>query len=95
MGSESGASSMTGGTCVAIDIVFTGGTALRNLPVTDQYGNTLTSVNECNHLQPDQWNYVTADLSRASRARQSAVSMSATTNPALTATMEARWTTSH
>ncbi len=64
MGSESGASSMTGlnSTCVAIDIIFTDGTALRNLSVTDQYGNALTPSGECNHLQPDQWNYVTANL---------------------------------
>jgi hypothetical protein len=62
MGSESGASSMTGlnSTCVAIDIIFTDGTALHNLTVSDQYGNTLAPASECNHLQPDQWNYVTA-----------------------------------
>jgi hypothetical protein len=65
MGSESGASSMTGlnSTCVAIDIVFTNGTAMRNLGVKDQYGNTLNPSGACNHLQPDQWNYVTASLS--------------------------------
>jgi hypothetical protein len=65
MGSESGASSMTGlnSTCVAIDIVFTNGTALHNLGVKDQFSNPLTPAGECNHLQPDQWNYVTASLS--------------------------------
>ena len=43
MGSESGASSMTGlnSTCVAIDIVFTDGTELRDSGVTDQFGNQL------------------------------------------------------
>jgi len=68
MGSESGASSMTGldSTCVAIDIVFTDGTALRNLGVTDQYGNTLAPASQCSHLQPDQWNYVTSNLSSLS-----------------------------
>lgn len=65
LGQESGASSMTGlsSTCVAIDITFTNGTALRNLGVKDQFGNTLNPASECNHLQPDQWNYVTVNLS--------------------------------
>lgn len=68
LGSESGASSTTAldSTCVAVDIVFTDGTALRNLGVKDQFGNTLTPANECKHLQPDQWNYVTVDLSSIS-----------------------------
>ena len=68
LGSESGASSMTGlnSTCTAIDIIFTDGTALRNLSIKDQYGNTLAPAGECNHLQPDQWNYVTANLSSIS-----------------------------
>lgn len=68
LGSESGASSMTAlnSTCVAIDVIFTDGTALRNLGLKDQYGNTLTPSSECSHLQPDQWNYVTADLSSLS-----------------------------
>jgi hypothetical protein len=53
-----GASSMTSlnSTCVAIDITFTNGTALRNLGVKDQFGNTLNPASECSHLQPDQWN---------------------------------------
>lgn len=65
MGSESGASSMTGlnSTCVAIDLIFTDGTDLRDSGITDQYGNRLHPAHECNHLEPDQWNYVTADLS--------------------------------
>ena len=63
-GSESGASSMTGldSTCVAIDIIFSDGTDLRDSGVTDQYGNPLHPAHQCTHLQPDQWNYVTADL---------------------------------
>ncbi len=68
MGSESGASTMTGlnSTCVAIDIIFTDGTALRNLGIKDQYSDTLAPASQCNHLQPDQWNYVTANLSSIS-----------------------------
>ena len=68
LGQESGASSMAGrnSTCVAVDIIFTDGTALRNLGVKDQFGNTLNPAGECNHLQPDQWNYVTVGLSSIS-----------------------------
>ena len=68
LGQESGASSMTGlnSTCAAIDITFTNGTALRNLGVKDQFGNTLNPASECSHLQPDQWNYVTVNLSSLS-----------------------------
>ncbi len=65
LGSESGASTTTGlnSTCVAVDIVFADGKDLRDTNVRDQYGNQLSPSQECNHLQPDQWNYVTADLS--------------------------------
>jgi hypothetical protein len=64
LGSESGASSMTGqnSTCVALDVIFTNGTALRNLGLTDQYSNAFTPSGECYHLQSDQWNYVTVNL---------------------------------
>ena len=64
-GSETGASSMTGNnsTCVAIDIVFTNSTALRNnTAIVDQYGNRINPTYQCNHLQPNQWNYVTTSL---------------------------------
>jgi hypothetical protein len=47
-------------------MVFTDGTDLRDSGVQDQYGNQLHPAHECNHLIPDQWNYVTADLSRLS-----------------------------
>lgn len=65
MGSESGASTMTGlnSTCAAVDIIFTDGTALRNYTtITDQFGNRLHPAYQCDHLQPDQWNYVTVNL---------------------------------
>ena len=68
MGTEAGANSMTwlDSTCVAIDMVFTDATDLRDSGVKDQYGNLLHPAHQCNHLQPDQWNYVTADLSSLS-----------------------------
>lgn len=66
MGAESGASATTGlnSTCVAVDLVFSDGSALRQSGATDQYGNQMHASHECNHLQPDQWNYVTVDLSK-------------------------------
>jgi GxGYxYP putative glycoside hydrolase C-terminal domain/GxGYxY sequence motif in domain of unknown function N-terminal len=68
-GAEPGASSTTAlnSTCAAVDIIFTNGTALRNdTSVTDQYGNQMNPAHMCNHLQPDQWNYVTTNLSSLS-----------------------------
>jgi hypothetical protein len=55
LGQESGTSSMTGlnSTCAAVDIIFTDGTARRNLGVKDQFGNTLNPASECSHSQPD------------------------------------------
>lgn len=65
LGSETGASAMTGlnSTCVAVDLVLADGSDLRDATIRDQYGNQLSPSQECNHLEPDQWNYVTADLS--------------------------------
>jgi GxGYxYP putative glycoside hydrolase C-terminal domain/GxGYxY sequence motif in domain of unknown function N-terminal len=68
-GSEAGASTMAGNnsTCTAIDIIFTNGTALRsNAAIVDQYGNRINPTYQCNHLQPNQWNYVTTNLSSLS-----------------------------
>ena len=52
----------TNSTCVAIDIIFTDGTALRNLGATDQAGNRLHPAYQCNHLQLSTWNQVIANL---------------------------------
>jgi hypothetical protein len=65
LGTEPNASSTTGlnSTCVAVDIIFTNGTTLRDSGRTDQYWNLIHPAHQCNHLHPDQWNYVTVDLS--------------------------------
>jgi hypothetical protein len=65
LGTEPNASSTTGlnSTCVAIDIIFTDGTTLRGSTRTDQNYNLMHPAHQCNHLHPDQWNYVTSDLS--------------------------------
>lgn len=49
-------------TCVAIDIIFTDGTALRNLGATDQNGNRLHPAYQCGHLALDQWNQVMSTI---------------------------------
>ncbi len=48
--------------CVALDLVFTDGTALRNSGLLDQNGNQLHPARQCGHLKLDQWNQVTAKL---------------------------------
>ena len=48
----------TNSTCVAIDLVFTDGTALRNLGASDQDGNRLHPAYQCNHLTTGVWNQV-------------------------------------
>ena len=52
----------TNSTCVAIDMIFTDGTNLRDSGVKDQYGNPLHPEHQCGHLQLDQWNYITVSL---------------------------------
>ncbi len=43
----------TNSTCVAIDMVFTDGTALRNLGAVDENGNQLRPARQCGHLTLD------------------------------------------
>lgn len=69
LGAEPNSSSTTvlNSTCVAIDIIFTNSTSLRGkTAITDQYGNQMHPAHMCNHLHPDQWNYVTSDFSSLS-----------------------------
>ncbi|WP_034263233.1 hypothetical protein [Actinospica robiniae] len=49
-------------TCVALDMVFSDGTALRNLGAVDQSGNRLHPASQCGHLTLNQWNHVTANI---------------------------------
>jgi predicted GH43/DUF377 family glycosyl hydrolase len=49
-------------TCVALDMVFADGTALRNLGATDQNGDRLHPASQCGHLAVGQWNHVTASI---------------------------------
>lgn len=52
----------TTSTCVALDMVFSDGSALRNLDAVDQNGNQLHPAHQCGHLTANQWNFVTSDI---------------------------------
>lgn len=49
-------------TCMALDMVFRSGKALRNLGAVDRNGNTLNPSSQCGHLVLNQWNLVTAKI---------------------------------
>jgi len=51
-----------GSTCVAVDMVFTDGSDLRDSGVTDQNGVRLHPASQCGHLVMDSWNHVVAAL---------------------------------
>jgi predicted GH43/DUF377 family glycosyl hydrolase len=57
-------------TCESVDMVFTDGTALRNLGVTDERGSPLTPSGQCGTLAIDQWNLVTADIGSVAAGKQ-------------------------
>jgi hypothetical protein len=49
-------------TCVAIDLIFTDGTNLRDSGAVDQNGNRVHPAAQCGHLKLDQWNLVTSNI---------------------------------
>lgn len=51
-------------TCVAVDLVFTDGSDLRDSGATDQSGHGIHPAQQCGHLAPDTWNHVTVDLGK-------------------------------
>ena len=52
----------TNSSCVALDMIFSDGTALRNLGAVDQNGNQLHPAHQCGHLTLNQWNHVTSKI---------------------------------
>jgi hypothetical protein len=52
----------TNSSCVAIDVVFSDGTVLRNLGATDQYGHSMDPSGQCAHLTLDHWNRVFSNI---------------------------------
>lgn len=67
--SSSGASG-DNSTCEALDLVFSDGTALRNLGAQDQNGNAATPAGQCGHLTLNQWNHVTTDVGSVADGKQ-------------------------
>ncbi|MEV2210922.1 hypothetical protein AB0H86_05350 [Streptomyces sp. NPDC050997] len=49
-------------TCVAVDLIFTDGSDLRDSDATDQSGTGMHPADQCGHLTLDAWNHVTVNL---------------------------------
>ncbi|MFD9977051.1 hypothetical protein [Streptomyces sp. NPDC059017] len=48
--------------CVALDLVFTDGTTLRDSGAADQNGNKAHPAAQCDRLKPNEWNHITVQL---------------------------------
>jgi len=48
--------------CVAVDLIFTDGSDLRDSGAVDQNGVGIHPAEQCGHLTLDTWNYVSVDL---------------------------------
>ncbi|MFG2045152.1 hypothetical protein [Dactylosporangium sp. NPDC048998] len=57
-------------TCVAIDLVFTDGSTLRDSGAVDQAGNRLHPAYQCGRLTLDTWNHVTVNLAANNANKQ-------------------------
>jgi predicted GH43/DUF377 family glycosyl hydrolase len=57
-------------TCESMDLVFTDGTALRDLGAVDERGSPLTPAGQCGTLSIGQWNLVTADIGAVAAGKQ-------------------------
>ncbi|MEV0901161.1 LamG domain-containing protein [Actinoplanes sp. NPDC049802] len=57
-------------TCVAIDIVFTDGTNVRDSGVSDQDGNRAHPAHQCGKLTMDAWNEVIVPIGRIAAGKQ-------------------------
>jgi hypothetical protein len=49
-------------TCVALDLIFSDGTNLRDSGAVDQNGNRIHPAAQCGHLTLDTWNHVSVNL---------------------------------
>jgi len=56
------AAGSTNSTCVAIDLIFTDNSTLRDSGAVDQNGNGIHPADQCGHLTLDTWNHVTVNL---------------------------------
>ncbi|MFF3562409.1 hypothetical protein ACFYXS_20455 [Streptomyces sp. NPDC002574] len=60
----------TESTCVAVDLVLTDNSTLRDSGALDQGGDPAHPAGQCGHLTPDTWNHVTVDLGAHSAGKQ-------------------------
>ncbi len=70
---DSSANGLVGGnnsTCVAIDLIFSNGTNLRDSGAVDQNGNRAHPAYQCNHLTTNSWNHVVVNLGTHSNGLQ-------------------------
>ncbi|WP_328911748.1 MULTISPECIES: glycosyl hydrolase family 95 catalytic domain-containing protein [unclassified Streptomyces] len=56
--------------CVAVDLVFTDNSTLRDSGATDQNGNRAHPAQQCGHLTLDTWNHVTVNLATKNSGKQ-------------------------
>jgi hypothetical protein len=60
----------TNSTCVAVDLVYTDGTNLRDSGVADQRGNRAHPAHQCNKLPLDTWTRVVVPIGRVAEGKQ-------------------------
>ncbi|MEY9886467.1 alpha-L-fucosidase 2 [Catenulispora sp. MAP5-51] len=60
----------TNSSCVAVDLVFTDGTTLRDSGAVDQNGDRAHPAYQCGHLTLDTWNHVTVNLAANNANKQ-------------------------
>ncbi|WP_370110528.1 hypothetical protein [Streptacidiphilus sp. MAP12-33] len=56
------AAGSTNSECVAVDMIFTDGSTLRDSGAVDQNGHGIHPAQQCGHLTLDTWNHVTVNL---------------------------------
>jgi hypothetical protein len=64
------AAGSTNSTCVAVDLVFTDGSTLRDSGAVDQNGNRAHPASQCGHLTLDAWNHVSVNLAANNAGKQ-------------------------
>jgi alpha-L-fucosidase 2 len=64
------AAGSTNSECVAIDMIFTDGSTLRDSGAVDQNGNEIHPAHQCGHLTLDAWNHVTVNLATNNANKQ-------------------------
>ena len=64
------AAGSTNSECVAVDLIFTDGSTLRDSGATTSAGVSIHPASQCGHLTLDTWNHVTVNLGTHSSGKQ-------------------------